>query len=359
MLYALGSNGSAQLGVGHTDDLSVPQPISTGGKHLNWKVKQFAAGGNHTVLLCDDGKVRVTGNNEDGRCGVQNIHRFKHFTELEMPRDASGNELKAVHVAANWSATTFVFDDGSVRTCGTGHSGELGLGPEGAKSSDLTRIAFSPSHGVEVIHIASGMSHTVAILSNGEVWGWGRGRRGQLGEPAEEVWAPRKIERIDFEAVKAVCGTDFTLLIGESSTGRIALLGGHRNDRFGIKSNLPTMVAGWSDVAASWCSILLLKASGDVVAWGRNDHGQLPPDDMPQIKAVAAGSEHCLAVTKSGSVLAWGWGEHGNCGSPTDERGDVKGRWNELVVPGRAVKVFAGCATSFIEVEEQDVADGG
>ena len=201
------------------------------------------------------------------------------------------------------------------------------------------------------------MSHTIAVLSNGDVYGWGRGRKGQLGEPAEEVWSPRRVAGLDFKAVKAVCGTDFTLVLGEPSIGHMTILGRHRNDRFGIRSSAPSNIEGWSNVAASWCSLLLLNSSGSVAAWGRDDHGQLAPTELPAIEAIAAGSEHCLALTKPGSVLAWGWGEHGNCGSPIDERGDVKARWNELGVPGRVINVFAGCATSFIEVEQSGTND--
>ena len=91
-------------------------------------------------------------------------------------------------------------------------------------------------------------------------------------------------------------------------------------------------------------------ASGVIVSFGRNDHGQLPPFGLPPIEAMSAGSEHCLALTKTGKVLAWGWGEHGNCGKHTDSDGDVKGRWNEIELPHsqKVTAVYAGCATSFI-----------
>jgi protein ATS1 len=161
------------------------------------------------------------------------------------------------------------------------------------------------------------------------------------------------IAGIDFAATRAECGRDFTLIVGEPSTGHVVVLGAGGNDRFGIRTNAPANLSGWTDVTASWCSIYALKASGDVVAWGRNDHGQLPPHGLPDMSALTAGSEHCIALTTTGKVLAWGWGEHGNCGSPTDENGDVKGRWNEIEVSGRVSRIFAGCATSFILTDEQ------
>ena len=354
MLYALGSNGSAQLGVGHEEDLSSPQIIFSGHDTVTWKVEQFAAGGNHTVLLCDDGKVRVTGNDTDGRCGVPGRDLLSSFDILAPPHDAAGTALQVTLVAANWSVTTLVCSDGSVWMCGTGNGGELGLGAGISTVSTLQRLPSFPPAGAYVVDLASGMAHTVAVLSTGEVYGWGKGRKGQLGEPVQEQWEPRKIEGIDFTATKAVCGKDFTLVVGDSETDHLVLLGPSRNDRFGVKANAPHTLAGWKDVAASWGSIYVLNHSSGILGWGRNDHGQLPPDGLPSIEAIAAGSEHCLALTKDGKVLAWGWGEHGNCGKPTDEQGDVKARWNELGVPARATKVFAGCATSFIETAEPE-----
>jgi protein ATS1 len=192
------------------------------------------------------------------------------------------------------------------------------------------------------------MAHVVVVLTNGEVWGWGKGRKGQLGEPAENVWRPRRIEDIGFFAVDVVCGKDFTCIFGSPSTGDISILGPNSNDRFGMKTNAPATVLGWKQVAASWGSIFVLSESGSVTAWGRNDHGQLPPAGLPPLKSIIAGSEHCLGLTEAAKVLAWGWGEHGNCGEPTDEKGDVKDGWNEIVLVQPASAIFAGCATSFV-----------
>lgn len=215
-------------------------------------------------------------------------------------------------------------------------------------SNVLQRISHFPPEGTEVLKLTSCMAHTVAVLSNGDVFGWGNGRKGQLGEPAENVWRPRKIDGMPFRVLKAACGKDFTCLIGSREKGEIMVLGPRGNDRFGIRSNALEAVPMWRDIAASWGSVYVLKESGELVAWGRDDHGQLPPAGLPFLKAVAAGSEHCLALSNAGKVLAWGWGEHGNCGEHIDPDGDVKGQWNEIETPGKVTAVFAGCATSFI-----------
>lgn len=357
MLYAFGSNGSGQLGVGHNDDLSAPASTHGASDAVRGSIQQLVAGGNHTVVLYGDGTIKATGNNEDGRCGFMVIAQSANFVDVELPVDEHGRSLKVKQIAATWSTTTLLCHDGHLYVRGTGNSGELGLGEGTENVSGWKAIPAFPPSGSSIVEVTSSMAHTLAVLSNGEVYGWGKGRKGQLGEPAEDVWSPRKNHGIDFLATKAICGKDFTVTVGEPSTGLLKVLGAGGNDRFGVRANQPSDTTNWIDVAASWCSIYAVKSSGDVIAWGRNDHGQLPPHRLPEIADLAAGSEHCLALTKAGKVLAWGWGEHGNCGAPTDDRGDIKGRWNEFEVRGRVVKVFAGCATSFILTEDDEPGD--
>ncbi|CZT15906.1 related to alpha-tubulin suppressor [Ramularia collo-cygni] len=334
-LFAFGSNGSGQLGIGHTEDVSVPHPVLG-----CLDVQQIACGGNHTIVTGKHG-LATSGENSDGRC----------FTAS----DSSTNNSLFLHsdkypeamVAATWSAS-FICSAGSVHACGAGNAGELGLGPGVQLVGTPQAIANFPPVGTKIVKIAACMAHVVVVLTNGEVWGWGKGRKGQLDEPAATVWSPRKFKNIGFFAVDAVCGKDFTCIFGSPSTGELFVTGPNSNDRFGVKTNAPANVRGWKKVAASWGSVFVLSESGDVTAWGRNDHGQLPPVGLPPLSSIVAGSEHCLGLTEAGKVLAWGWGEHGNCGDPTDAKGDVKNGWNEIALSRPASAIFAGCATSFV-----------
>src|ERR1700761_8580120 len=120
MLYAFGSNGAGQLGVGHTHDLATPEPISaSNSRPKDWNILQLAAGGNHTVILCDDGKVRATGNNEDGRCGIKGIQHLNRFTEVDLPINESGQHVTVKQVVATWSTTLILSNAACVFVFGT------------------------------------------------------------------------------------------------------------------------------------------------------------------------------------------------------------------------------------------------
>ncbi|OQO07803.1 hypothetical protein B0A48_06594 [Cryoendolithus antarcticus] len=351
-LFAVGSNGSGQLAQADLLDIKTPTEITLSrtqgvSSTLGSSIVSVAAGGNHTVVLCGDGRAFTSGQNDDGRLShggeIQGIMQV-----VELPLSPARDHLldSITHIAATWSAS-FLVAHGKVYSCGSGDRGELGQGPQVTRSSKPTAIPSFPPNGTQVTDLAACMAHVVAVLSDGSVYAWGSGRKGQLGEPSVDIWEPRRIDGVPFCVGSAACGKDFTCFISASDAGEICVLGPRSNDRFGVQSAAPVAVPGWSFLAASWGSIYVLTSSGDIVAWGRDDHGQLPPAGLSSIQQLATGSEHCIAVTATGQVLAWGWGEHGNCGEPIDKRGDVNGRWNVLSENDTVVGVYAGCATSF------------
>ena len=349
MLFALGSNGSGQLGLGHDEDVSTPKCVSskTLDQDPSSSIKRLAAGGNHTVILYNNGRAFSSGDNSDGCCATGGNRFSGEFQEIASPSSLAAQSWE--DVAATWSATILTRNQGrEVWVCGAGGSGELGLGEGVLEARQLTQVPDFPPAGTQVLQLAACMAHVVAVLADGQVWGWGKGRKGQLGEVTQDAWTPRRIDGGTFKVSRAVCGKDFTCLSGDMEMGDVAMLGPNGRDRFNIKAQAPSGVPGWNDISSSWGNVFVLRDTDRLIAWGRDDHGQLPPDDLPPIEKIAAGSEHCLALTLDGKVLAWGWGEHGNCGEHIDEKCDVKGKWNQLVVPGKVTGIFAGCATSFI-----------
>lgn len=347
-LYAFGSNGSGQLGLRDRDDKSEPEPCVFPATHENEIPIRIAAGGNHTLVLLQSGKVLAAGSNERGQCGLSRERKASAgFNELCIPSHGhKSSNFKAC--SATWESSTLVTWDDHVFTFGSGSKGELGHGENITDSAPRLLSGFPPAD-TTIIDIASCMGHTVVVLSNGDVYGWGNGRKGQLGEPRTVVWTPRKVDGISFKASRAVCGREFTYIVGPPDTGYHIILGA---DKWKVRSSAPHLVEGWDDIGASWGSIYVLLRDGSLICWGRDDHGQLPPRTLPKLSRIAAGSEHCVALTDSGSFLAWGWGEHGNCGLITAQVGNVNRHWNEIEVEHSSCvcvsAIGAGCATSWV-----------
>ncbi|KAI0393116.1 RCC1/BLIP-II [Xylariaceae sp. FL0594] len=360
-LFALGSNGSGQLGLDHTEDVSVPKQVHfINPLPKEDSVAQVAAGGNHTILVTANGKAYWSGDPATGCCGTVTADEKEDgrsvFRELRLPGISETSLV--LYAACTWDSTILVVGDehgfaSRVYICGT------------LTNEDMHHVLPDfPPPGTNITGVAAGFRHVVAVLDNGDVYGWGNGRKGQLGQlgdggdPSGVVDKPRRIAGLPFRVAQAVCSQYATCLVAEPGDGSIIVLGA---DKWGLRSQAPSEVANWKAIEGSWGNIYILKRDGKLVAWGRDDHGQLPPPYLPEISRLAAGSEHVLALTEAGEVLAWGWGEHGNCGPHTDDRyGDVKGRWNVLAslknLPegSRITAIGAGCATSWINI----TADG-
>lgn len=242
-----------------------------------------------------------------------------------------------------------------VSTFGAGQKGELAQGQFVVRSPIPSPITDFPPLGTAVVDLAACMAHCVVVLDNGEVWGWGSGRKGQLGTGVNGVaHEPVRVEGLGgLNAVRAVCGREFTAVFGSAESGEVVVLGA---DKAGVQSGAPERVLGWRDVGASWGGVYVLNGDGTLLSWGKDDHGQLAPPGLPKLAKMAVGSEHVVALTEDGDVISWGWGEHGNCG-PQVENNDVKGRWNTIasskyIPPGSTITAIGtGCATSWISIE--------
>lgn len=354
-VYAIGSNGSGQLGIGHEEDVSVPKEVIFKDDLSSYGQPLIRAGGNHTLLLSSTGEIYCAGDYSSGACGLtlsETPQPIFRKISLGLDSDPPGGTLLC---AATWESSVIVKKDTEGRATrvysfGTGNKGELGLGELIFRSPRAQLVKDFPPKDTEVVDLAASVSHVVAVLSNGEVWGWGSGRKGQLGSPEGIVFSPRKISDVGFSVARAACGREFSYLIGGSGDGQHIVLG---SDKFSIRSSAPANVSGWQDLGASWGGIFVLLSSGKLLSWGRDDHGQLAPPSIPGLSMLAVGSEHIVALSRDGDVLAWGWGEHGNCGPNTTD-GDVKGRWNVvasskyLPAESKIVSVGGGCATSWV-----------
>lgn len=217
MLHAFGSNGSGQLGLSDYADRTKPEQCDFPVDYRNDVPVNIAAGGNHTLVLLRSGRVLSAGSNTSGQRGERLETSSLGFDGLSILTDRRRLEtFKAC--STTWEASTLVTSADAVYTFGSGPKGELGQG-EDVRETLPRQIPCFPPVGATIIDISSCMGHTVVVLSNGEVYGWGQGRKGQLGEPTGIVWSPRRIQNIPFKAVRAVCGKDFTYIVGAPYTG--------------------------------------------------------------------------------------------------------------------------------------------
>lgn len=144
-LFAFGSNGSGQLGIGHFEDVSAPtkcvfpEELSSPGTSPAGQdaIIRVVAGGNHTLILFRAGAVYATGSTENGRCGFPVADQSTLETGALQPDfrrvlvHLDGRYVDTFKaISATWEASFLVSTDDEVFVLGFGSRGELGLGKE-------------------------------------------------------------------------------------------------------------------------------------------------------------------------------------------------------------------------------------
>ena len=278
---AWGNNAFGQLGNGTNTIGRTPVQVNT--------LSGLAAisGGNESNLaLQTDGSAWAWGQNDEGQLGDGTN------TNRNAPVRVSGLSSGVVAVAAAEDNGFALSADGTVRAWGNNAVGTLGNGIAGNSNVPVGVVdSWFSSALSDVVAIASGGFHGMALKSDGTVWAWGTNGFGQLGQGSTPLASSIAVQ------VRGLDG------------------GGHLSDVVAIAKG-----RGHS---------LALKSDGTVWAWGHNIYGQLgdgttttrttpvPVVSLSNVVAIACGIWHSLALKSDGTVWAWGWNALGQLGDGT------------------------------------------
>lgn len=339
-LYALGSNGNGQLGVGHLEDIN--KPTACLGIPDDEVISKVTGGGNHSAAISRSGRLFIAGFSQLGDNHMNNLTKqSEEGNEEWMQFTERYNHMSWRDVACGWNFTILLANTRKLYGVGTSLWNELA----GPSSEELVEIDHNQL--TDIVSIACGWRHVVALNQQGQVFGWGVGRHGQLGPsiiPAKDKKDARDIRKIDMPQpiIQIACGHLHTLLRGKDGT-----VYGFGSNKYGQLGDIQEGNIVQHDsvfIDAGWHHSISLNANGDLKIWGRNDHGQLANQQLNIIKTAACGSEHTIAITKdTGKAIAWGWNEHGNCSTDkdfVDEPATLDQSDNVKIVG-------AGCATSW------------
>ena len=184
-----------------------------------------------------------------------------------------------------------------------------GLSPAKASSTGYSVIAWGFNNGnatdipdglTDVVAIATGFAHNLALKSDGTVVAWGSNSSGQTNVPAGLT---------DVVAISA--GQDHSLALKSDGT---VVAWGHN---YWGQTDAPAGLTGVTAISAGSYHNLALKGDGTVVAWGYNGYHQTDvPADLTNVIAVAAGWVHSLALKADGTVVGWGSNQFGQASVP-------------------------------------------
>jgi len=88
--------------------------------------------------------------------------------------------------------------------------------------------------------------------------------------------------------------------------------------------DIPPGLSDVTAIAAGSDHSLALKSDGTVVGWGWNGNHQVDiPADLSGVTAIAAGLAHSLALKSNGEVVGWGWNDDHQVDIPAEAQGGV------------------------------------
>lgn len=208
--------------------------------------ERMAAGWGHSLMVDAAGTVRAWG---DGRHGQLGNGRFEvcHEPAAVLGPEANGRLGNVVQVQAGKRHSLAVTADGQVWAWGENTFGQLGDGRWGmaAHRAAPVRVLGPGGEGVldEVVAVAAGWDHSVALRRDGSLWAWGSRCQGQLGDGIRDAnrWSPHPV--------------------------RVAAPGGGGG------------LDGITAIACGAFHTLARRTDGTLLAWGANHEGQLGRGD--------------------------------------------------------------------------------
>lgn len=270
------------------------------------------------IVLKNDGTVWAWGEDDYGICG-EGADDFSSVHQI-----AGLRSIKQISAGPNFCLARRA--DGTVWGWGHNTDGQLGLG----YTSGTVDVPMQIFGLTNIVDIAAGGCHALAVRSNGRVYAWGSNTDYQLGDgTTDDSYTPTRLSIRDVDQVAAgelhslfLDGDGLVWSCGDNSYGQ---LGDSTTTRLTEPSTSDMEDAIY--IAAGDYFSLAIDRWDDVSSWGCNNYGQLgngnsidkdypvSVDMTKSVEMVAANDESAIALTTTGDVWTWGDNIDGQLGT--------------------------------------------
>ncbi|XP_041357060.1 RCC1 and BTB domain-containing protein 1-like [Gigantopelta aegis] len=290
------------------------------------KVCVFGSSGNEAIFITDDDDVFAIGSNCSSCLGLGDTH------SSFVPRKIEILCRKKIADIAFGSGPHVLAVSGSGEVFSWGHNGYCQLGNGGSNQGFLPALVTTNLQGKRVAQVACGGHHSMALTADGEIYAWGQNNCGQVGTgTTSNQPTPRRITAVIGcrPAVALACGQTTSMALMDN--GELFGWGYNGNGQLGVGNNVnqpnPCRVLGAltgliiSKVVCGYAHTMALTDEGVLYSWGANSYGQLGTSskanqvyptkvDFNSDRFVEIAGCHyshiSAAVSQSGRVYMWG-----------------------------------------------------
>lgn len=248
----------------------------------------IGGGADHCAALRNDGTVTAWGGN--------------YYGQRDVPIDLGG----AIAVSLGEYHSLVLLSDGTVRAWGAGTT----FDPNPDSSNMEGGQSIVPEGLADVVQIAAGVDHSLALKSDGTVAAWGAARLWiNAWDPLDQSMVPAGLSN-----VVAVAGGSFHSMALKID-GTVVTWGYNTHGQGESPPGLSNVVS----IAAGWYHNFALKRDGTIVAWGLGEvDGGFPyfgqaivPSGLSNVAGMAGGGFYSLAFRTDGSAIGWGRDDYG------------------------------------------------
>eukprot|EP00931_Biecheleriopsis_adriatica_P051645 TRINITY_DN29986_c0_g1_i1.p1 TRINITY_DN29986_c0_g1~~TRINITY_DN29986_c0_g1_i1.p1 ORF type:complete len:545 (-),score=88.01 TRINITY_DN29986_c0_g1_i1:51-1661(-) len=298
------------------------------------RILQLSTRFGQAFAVDDVGQVYAWGlpTGDPGRPEMKSSMGFGKITTTLYPTPLDRFGMSGIpvrYVATGACHTIFVSAFGEAYVVGSSDSGKLGLGQnDRCQVLSPEKICFPSRNKPCIISAAAGFRHSLFLASNGEVWGCGEGRYGQLAGASQKstrclpsrssqaalldiAWRPVLLPRLNAFCTSIAAGIATSFFVTEFGHVLFCGMAVNQQEPFG-RSELwheakPYKIPGLKNIlqvsvsmefsAFKYEHALFQQKGGALFAWGHSAHGEL------QVRETKGEIFHSRAVRVEGWPL--------------------------------------------------------
>lgn len=375
--YCWGDNRSSQTGTpSATQQYTLtPTKVPQGAMPVGVKVRQVAAGRDHSCAVGSDAKVYCWGNNANGQLGTGDNTSSSAPVAVLQGAIPAGVTAQQVFTSGDGGTATscLIGSDAWLYCWGAGANGKLG---NGGTANALTPVALQRGvipAGAVIKSASIGGFTACAIASNDQVYCWGLNSLGQLGngttggsqatpvavsQGARPNLQANEIQTSGYHA--CVIGTDSKPYCwGNNGGGRLG-------DNSTTSRTTPVAVSQGAVPTTAFAKALdvsddntcMLGTNGKMYCWGTNTYSRLgdntTTDRLTPIEVlqgarpsgmvssgITTGLDHTCVLAADGTAYCWGRNNYSQVGSSSQVVADpgTVGTAVAVTMPQREVMV--------------------